>query len=118
MCSKILQRLTHSQLKRDAQFQAIIQHIKTLSHSPRRLIHPKIQALKELLLRHLADPNRSESRSNTTTVKVMVFASFRETVHEIVSHLNFDNQVIYASDVVDSQVSHLLVLSLLLLPHS
>lgn len=101
MCYNILQQLTNSQLPRDAQFQALVRHIKTLLHSPKGFIHPKCQALKELLLRHFRNHNDSH-----TTVKVMVFASFRETVDEIVSHLNLDNQGIYACDVLASQVSH------------
>jgi ATP-dependent DNA helicase MPH1 len=64
------------------------------------MVHPKMDRLRSLLLQYFADQppvaSDSDSANKEAESKVMVFASYRRAVEQIVNQLNLDAPIIRA----------------------
>lgn len=92
-----------SKLSQDPQFQAVLRELerhKLQGFPP----HPKMEKLKVLLVQHFAnemlDKDENTGNQPLNESRVMVFATYRENVDEIVATLNQEQPMIRASRFV------------------
>jgi ATP-dependent DNA helicase MPH1 len=82
----------------DPTFKAILKEIEMQRHRPGGFsLHPKMERLKAMVVQHFGEKMGEPGEQDT---KVMVFATFRETVDEIVEILNAEQPLIKATRFV------------------
>ncbi|KZT74815.1 P-loop containing nucleoside triphosphate hydrolase protein [Daedalea quercina L-15889] len=94
---KAASRNSQNSLQKDANFQALIKEVEDQKNRGFAL-HPKMERLRALLVQHFDD--RGRGAGNAEDSRVMVFASYRECVDEVVEMLNKDSPVIRAARFV------------------
>ncbi|KAF8338299.1 P-loop containing nucleoside triphosphate hydrolase protein [Cantharellus anzutake] len=87
-------------LAADPLFQSLIMSISELKHANGFIVHPKMDKLKTLLLQHFSSVLEGQTAS-----KVMVFASYRPVVEQIVEHLNEQKPLIRAHRFIGQAAS-------------
>lgn len=94
---------TTSQFQKDQKLQSVIQELETLKNQPGGFpIHPKMDKMKTLLVEHFAQQqfDKEDAQANgggqdlTGDSKVMLFASFRLCVDELVALLEKEKPLI------------------------
>ncbi len=84
-------------LRSEPAYQAVMKELER--HNARGFpTHPKMDLLKGLILQHLTRrPPNDPDEGPTESTKVMVFATFRPCVEELVDFLNAESPIIRAS---------------------
>ena len=87
-------------LANDPVFQTLITSINALKQTNGYIVHPKMDKLKALLLEHFSSASEGQ-----TVSKVMVFASYRPAVEQIVGQLNEQEPLIRAHRFIGQSAS-------------
>ena len=85
----------------DPKYKELIMGLEAIDHfSP----HPKMEKLKSLVLEHFlskgATGEGDEPAETDSSTRVMVFASYRDCVEEIVEYLNLESPIIKATKFI------------------
>ena len=87
-------------LANDPIFQTLMASIDSLRRANGFIVHPKMDKLKAILLEHFSSVPEGQTAS-----KVMVFASYRPVVEQIVGHLNEQEPLIRAHRFIGQSAS-------------
>jgi ATP-dependent DNA helicase MPH1 len=60
------------------------------------VVHPKMEKIKSLALEHFTPPDGSDASAGNDS-RMMIFASLRDVIDDIVKYLNEENPIIRAS---------------------
>ncbi|KAI0082224.1 P-loop containing nucleoside triphosphate hydrolase protein [Panus rudis PR-1116 ss-1] len=97
-----------SKLSKDPKFQAILKELESIVN--RDVIHPKMDKTKSLLVQHFGKrmcekeeaeaKGDAEAAEDAASSRVMVFASFRDSIEQIVDLLNQESPLIRAAKFI------------------